>query len=119
VDTESDIASSMRVSVLSRSLPLRQTSTGTTNTSLRDRENGGLLSAASSIRSVVRSSSESYASATSSSTIGAMRSSNGGGGGGMSPARMIVKETKAKAMKDRPDSKLTPIVLTSPSILEP
>ena len=114
VDTESDIASSMRVSVLSRSLPMRQTSTGTTTTSFRDRENG-LLSSASSVRSVIRSSSDSYASAVSSSTIGtgAVRSSNGG----MSPARMIVKETKA--MKDRPDSKLTPSVLTSPSILEP
>ena len=114
VDTESDIASSMRVSVLSRSLPMRQTSTGTTTTSFRDRENG-LLSSASSVRSVIRSSSDSYASAMSSSTIGTgtVRSSNGG----MSPARMIVKETKA--MKDRPDSKLTPSVLTSPSILEP
>jgi hypothetical protein len=37
----------------------------------------------------------------------------------MSPARRIVKETKAKAMKDRPNSKLTPSVLTSPSIPEP
>ena len=37
----------------------------------------------------------------------------------MSPARMIVNETKAKAMKDRPDSKLTSSLLTSPSILEP
>jgi hypothetical protein len=121
VDTESDIASSMRVSVLSRSLPMRQTSTGTTttNTSFRDRENGGLSSSASSVQSVIRSPSNSYASAMSSSTVGAagaMRSSNEGG---MSPAMMIVKEAKAKAMKDRPDSKLTPSVLTSPSILEP
>ena len=37
----------------------------------------------------------------------------------MSPARMIVNETKAKAMKDRPGSKLTPRALTSPSILVP
>ena len=37
----------------------------------------------------------------------------------MSPARMIVNETKAKAMKDRPDLKLTSKLLTSPSILEP
>jgi hypothetical protein len=37
----------------------------------------------------------------------------------MSPARMIVKEIKAKAMKDQPDSKLTPSVWTAPSILEP
>jgi hypothetical protein len=44
---------------------------------------------------------------------GAIRSSNGG----MLPARMIVKETRA--MMDRLDSKLTPSVLTSPSILEP
>ena len=51
----------------------------------------------------------------STSTVGAMPR---GGGGGMSPA-MIAKETRAKAMKDRPDSKLTPIALTSPSILEP
>ena len=115
VDTESDMASSMRVSVLSRSLPTRQTSTGTTATSFRDRENG-LSSSASSVRSVIRNS-DSYASAMSNSTVsvgaGAMRSSNGG----LSPAKMIVKETKA--MKDRPDSKLTPSVLTSPSILEP
>ena len=127
MDTESDIASSMRVSVLSRTIPTRQTSTGTTSTAItgnnntsasRDRENGGLMSSSSSIRSVIRSSSDSYASAKSNSTIGA----GGGttrGGGGMSPARMIVKETKARAMKDRPDSKLTPSVLTSPSILEP
>jgi hypothetical protein len=33
VDMESDIASGMRVSVLSRSIPIRQTSTGTTATS--------------------------------------------------------------------------------------
>ena len=120
VDNESDMASSMRVSVLSRSLPMRQTSTGTststahTNASSfrdRERENGGLSSSASSMKSVIRSSSDSFASAMSSSTIGAR--------GGMSPARMIVKETKAKAMKDRPDSKLTPSVLSSPSILEP
>jgi hypothetical protein len=108
------MASSMRVSVLSRSLPTRQTSTGTTatTTSFRDRDNG-LSSSASSLRSVVRTSSDSYASAMSGNTIGGVRSSNGG----MSPARMIVKETRA--MKDRPDSKLTPSVLTSPSILEP
>ena len=109
------MASSMRVSVLSRSLPTRQTSTGTTattTTSFRDRDNG-LSSSASSLRSAVRSSSDSYASAMSGNTIGGVRSSNGG----MSPARMIVKETRA--MKDRPDSKLTPSVLTSPSILEP
>ena len=117
------MASSMRVSVLSRTRPLRHPSTGTStaaNTNApsirdRDREVG---SSASSIRSVVRSSTESYASAISTSTVGAMR---GGGGGaaaatGMSPARMIVRDTKAK---DRPDSKLTPSVLTSPSILEP
>jgi hypothetical protein len=57
--TESDIASSMRVSVLtsSQSLPsMRQTSTGTTttttttNTSFRDRKSGGLSSSASSVR---------------------------------------------------------------------
>ena len=108
VDNESDMASSMRVSVLSRSFPMRQTSTGTststanTNTSSSfhgcERENGGLSSSASSLKSVIRSSSDSFASAMSSSTIGAMR--GGGGGGGMSPVRMIVKETKAKAMKD-------------------
>jgi hypothetical protein len=48
---------------------------------------------------------------------GTMRQGGGGGagGGGMSPARMIVKETMTK---DRPDSKLTPSVLTAPSILE-
>jgi hypothetical protein len=112
VDTESDVASSMRVSVLSRSLSTRQTSTGTTATSFRDRENG-LSSSASSVRSVIRSSWDSYASAMmSSGTIGAgaMRSPNGG----MSPAGMIVKQTKA-IMKDRPDSKLTPSVLTDPS----
>jgi hypothetical protein len=40
----------------------------------------------------------------------AIRSSNEGG---MSPARMIVKETKAKAIKDRPDLKLTPSMLNS------
>jgi hypothetical protein len=42
-----------------------------------------------------------------------MRSVNGG----MSPARMIVKETKV--MKDQPDSKLTPSMLAFPSIIEP
>jgi hypothetical protein len=75
--------------------------TTTTNTSFR--EGGGLSSSAGSMRSVIRNL---CGSATSSSTIGAgggMRSSNGG----VSPARMIVDETKAKAMKDRPDSKLT------------
>ena len=119
VDNESDIASSMRVSVLSRSRPFRQPSTGTSSTantnspSIRDRDRE-VGSSASSIRSVVRSSAESYASAISNSTVGAMRA--GGGGTGMSPARMIVRDTKAK---DRPDSKLTPSVLTSPSILEP
>jgi hypothetical protein len=70
VDTESYVASSMRVSVLSRSLSTRQTSTGTTATSFRDRENG-LLSSANSVRSVIRNSSDSYASAMSSGTIGA------------------------------------------------
>ena len=116
VDTESDMASGMRVSVLSRSFPLHQTSTGTStgttnNTSSfrdHDRENGGSSSSASSIRSDIRSSSDSYASAV---------STRGGGEGGMSPARMIVKVTKA--MKDRLDPKLTPSVLTSPLILEP
>jgi hypothetical protein len=39
---------------VSRSPPMSQTSTGTTNTSFRDRENGGLSSSASSIRSVIR-----------------------------------------------------------------
>ena len=112
VDAESDIASSMRVSVLSGSLPMRQSSantTTTTTTSFRDRDNG-LASSASSARSAVRRSSDSYASAMSGNTL---RRSNGG----MSPARMIVNETRASdggssgrtmELKDRPDSKFTP-----------
>ena len=52
VDAESDVGSSMRVSMLSRNLPMRQTST--TTTSFRDCENG-LLSSASSVKSAVRS----------------------------------------------------------------
>ena len=115
------MASSMRVSVLSRSLPMRQTSTGTAVSSLRDRDNG-LTSSASSVRSAVRTSSESYASAMSGNTIGGsgMRSN-----GGMSPAKMIVKETRASGrtikLKDRPDSKMTASAAASvqPSILEP
>jgi len=102
----------MRVSVLSGSLPMRQSSantTTTTTTSFRDRDNG-LASSASSARSAVRRSSDSYASAMSGNTL---RRSNGG----MSPARMIVNETRASdggssgrtmELKDRPDSKFTP-----------
>ena len=124
------MASSMRVSVLSRSLPMRQTST--TTSSFRDRENG-LSSSASSVKSAVRSTSESYLSAMSGSTIGGRR--NPQSNGGMSPAKMIVRETRASGggsrmveRKDRPDSKLTPSVLSSsvesrrtpsPSLMQP
>ena len=145
VDVESDMASSMRVSVLSRSLPSRQNSatTTTTGSSTTTRDNG---SSASSVRSAVRSSADSFASALSGNTIGATttRHSRTNGGGGMSPAKRIVRDTRAAAaatggggggrmveMKDRPDSKLTPSVVSSfrsrtpspslmqPSILEP
>ena len=96
VDVESDVASSMRVSVLSRSM--RQNSSSTTTTTTKDRDNG-LASSASSVRSVVRSSSESYASAMSGNTVGGSRLN-----GGMSAAKMIVKETRVGGSKE----KLTP-----------
>jgi hypothetical protein len=86
VDEESDVGSSMRASVLSRSLPMRQFSN---TSSFRNRENG-LSSSASSVRSVVRSTSESYASATSGNTIGGGRRNHPPSNGGMSPAKMIV-----------------------------
>ena len=83
----------MRVSVLSPSLPMRQTST-TTTSSFRDRENG-LPSSASSVKSAVRSTWESYLSAMSGSTIGGRR--NPQSNGGVSPAKMIVRETRASS----------------------
>jgi hypothetical protein len=87
VDVESDIASIMCVSVLSRSLPMRQTSTGTTGTiSFHDRDNG-LASSASSVRNTGRSSSDSYASAMSGNTLRQVQSN-----GGMSLAKMIIKD---------------------------
>lgn len=65
------------------------------STSFRDCDHG-LSSFSSSVRSVVRSSSDSFASGTSSITIGPMRHSHSNRGrGGMSPARAIVRDTRA------------------------
>ncbi|KAF8155388.1 hypothetical protein B0H34DRAFT_798582 [Crassisporium funariophilum] len=121
VDAESDVASSMRVSVLSRSLPMRQHSTITAS-SRESREGSLLSSSASSVRSA--RSTASFASAASGSTVGlgsgaraSSASVNAVGvsasGGGMSPAKMIAKEARAGRKVDikdreRPDSKLTP-----------
>ena len=108
-------------------------STTATTPSFRDRENGS-PSSTSSIKSAVRSTSESYLSAMSGSAIGGRR--NPQSNGGMSPAKMIVREMRASGggsrmvvdRKDRPDSKLTPSVLSSsvesrrtpsPSLLQP
>lgn len=106
IDADSEAASSMRVSVLSRNMPSRR---GTA--SIKD--NASVHSSASSVRSA--RSSISTSSAASDSTIG--RSSRADTvNTGMSPARRIVQATRAKdaadaaavVMKDRPDSKLTP-----------
>ncbi|KAF5347963.1 hypothetical protein D9756_010219 [Leucocoprinus leucothites] len=119
IDADSEAASSMRVSVLSRNLAAsRRTGGGGTSSSARD--NASVHSSASSIRSSARSTL-STSSAASDSTIG--RSSSRGGGetvnNGMSPARRIVQATrerdaaKATVDKERPDSKLTP---SAPSV---
>ncbi|KAF8954514.1 hypothetical protein BDZ97DRAFT_1928178 [Flammula alnicola] len=100
VDAESDVASSMRVSVLSRSVHTRP---GTSANHERD----GAGSSASSVRSVARSTT-SVASTASTSTVSAAPHVNTGG---MSPARRIASEVRAGRaleLKDRPDSKLTP-----------
>ncbi|KXN84931.1 hypothetical protein AN958_11914 [Leucoagaricus sp. SymC.cos] len=120
-DADSEVASSMRVSVLSRNLA----SSRRGGPSIRERERGDNTSVHSSISvSSVRSarSTVTTSSAASDSTIG--RSSKRAGGGadsvntGMSPARKIVQATRARdaaqaaaakaKSKDRPDSKLTP-----------
>lgn len=113
IDADSEAASSMRVSVLSRNLNSRR---GTASV----KDNASVHSSASSIRSA--RSSVTTSSAASDSTIG--RSSRADTANtGMSPARRIVQDTRARdaarvastVTKDRPDSKLTPASPSPPS----
>ncbi|KAF8808337.1 hypothetical protein BYT27DRAFT_7337833 [Phlegmacium glaucopus] len=65
-------------------------------TSFRDRENGLVASSANSVRSAVQSSSDSYVSAMSSNTLRHSQSN-----AGVSPAGVVIKETKASGSGDR------------------
>ncbi|KIM37117.1 hypothetical protein M413DRAFT_31068 [Hebeloma cylindrosporum] len=97
VDADSDMASSMRVSVLSLSVHTRPSV----------RENNAPGSSASSVHSLARSTT-SVSSTASTSTVSTARHPNPTG---MSPARRIANDVRAGRpieMKDRPDSKLTP-----------
>ena len=107
IDAESEAASSMRASVLSRSLALREHASSASMA--RDDRN---ISSASSVRSVARST----VSRATTSTVPAsqIRRSGKGQDGGISPAKRLANHVRAKdKAKERPDSKLTP------SIVEP
>lgn len=106
VDADSEAASSMRMSVLTRNLNSRRGPTSV-------KDNASTHSSASSIRSA--RSTATTSSAASDSTIG--RSSRADTvNTGMSPARRIVEATRAKdTLKERPDSKLTPASPTTPT----
>ncbi|KAJ3506493.1 hypothetical protein NLJ89_g6840 [Agrocybe chaxingu] len=133
VDPESDVASSMRVSVLSRNLPTRSVAS-----SVRDRDRERAQSSASSVRSLARSTTESVASNSTVSATPRRRVAAGDASGpGMSPAKRLANEVRAgrgpgildkDEDHDRPDSKLTPsasyvsletVSSVAPSIVEP
>ena len=100
IDADSEVASSMRASVLSRNFVSRHGAT-------KDKDSARVHSSASSIRSA--RSTLSTSSAASDTTIG--RSSRADTvNTAMSPARQIVQDIRARdaAAKERPDSKLTP-----------
>ncbi|KAF9553521.1 hypothetical protein CPC08DRAFT_226217 [Agrocybe pediades] len=135
-DAGSEAASSMRASVLSRSLHMRQgnassasvaaSGSGSTSHGRGDRRDRSDRSSttASSIHSVrTARSSVSVSSAGSSSTVSAVPRHRAGDGNGDSPARRLASDVRASQLKmemrDRPDSKLTPSPRMQPSIIEP
>ena len=108
IDADSEAASSMRASVLSRGLALREH--GPSASMARDDRN--VQSSANSVRSVARST----VSRATTSTVPASQFRRVGKepGSGISPAKRLANHVRAKdKAKERPDSKLTP------SIVEP
>lgn len=112
IDADSEVASSMRVSVLSRNLASRHGGT---------KDSTSVHSSASSTRSASSTTSSSSAASTSSaasdSTVGKF-SRTDTINTAMSPARRLVQATRARdaaaaaaISKERPDSKLTPDTL--------
>ncbi|KAF9521830.1 hypothetical protein CPB83DRAFT_801138 [Crepidotus variabilis] len=113
VDAESEAASSMRASVLSRSAAMRgQQSSLSIRSSARD-DRGHLNSSASSMRSA-RSTATRETVSTISATPRIRKAVNETKSTSMSPAKRLATEVRAKDKGlERPDSKLTP------SIIEP
>jgi len=108
VDADSEAASSMRVSVLSRSLALREQPS---STSMASRDTG-LASSRSSIKSIARSTTSRVTTSTVSLTPQANKRARKVDPTTISPARRFVNEVRAKdKAKERPDSKLTPSVV--------
>jgi len=108
VDADSEAASSMRVSVLSRSLALREQPSSTSMVS-RDT---GLASSKNSVKSIARSTTSRVTTSTLSPTPQASKRARKVEPTTISPARRFVNEVRAKdKAKERPDSKLTPSVV--------
>jgi hypothetical protein len=108
VDADSEAASSMRVSVLSRSLALREQPS---SASMASRD-AGLASSRSSVKSVARSTTSRVTTSTVSATPQANKRARKVGPSTISPARRFANEVRAKdKAKERPDSKLTPSIV--------
>lgn len=115
VDADSEAASSMRVSVLSRSLALREQSSSASMASRGD----GLVSSRSSVKSTARSTTSRVTTSTVSATPQANNRVRKEGPSTISPARRFANEIRAKNMaKERPDSKLTPSIVKHDDFLD-
>ena len=112
IDADSEAANSMRVSVLSRSLALRE-QPSSASMALRD------PSSRSSVRSVARSTTSRVTTSTISATPQANKRARREGSSTISPARRFANEVRAKEKaKERPDSKLTPSIVKPDDYLD-
>jgi hypothetical protein len=108
VDADSEAASSVRVSLLSRSLALRE-----------QPSSASMASGRSSIKSSARSITSRVTTSTVSVTPQANKRARRVGPNTISPARRFANEVRAKDKgKERPDSKLTPSIVKPEDYLD-